>query len=111
VRDRAPWIHGVVGASGSACVARRRTPCLRCWLPMLPQGESETSETEGVLLPAVAAIAAFQSAQALKLLAGRVESVCRGVFAADVWRDRTRCACRAYAVRRMPVLRRAAVSG
>jgi adenylyltransferase/sulfurtransferase len=94
-RDHVPWIHGgVVGATGSACVVLPgRTPCLRCWLPTAPPlGEVETCETAGVLLPAVAAVAAFQSTQALKLLAGRDDLVGLGVFTVDVWRDR-------YAVR------------
>jgi adenylyltransferase/sulfurtransferase len=47
-----------------------------------------TCETEGVLMPAVAAVAAFQAAQALKILGGQRDRVAAGVLSVDVWRDR-----------------------
>jgi adenylyltransferase/sulfurtransferase len=86
-----PWIYGgALGAQGTAmAVLPGRTPCLRCLLPAPPPtGEVGTCETEGVLAPAVATVAAFQSAQALKILAGRLDEVARGVLSIDVWRDR-----------------------
>lgn len=90
-RDGVPWIYGgVLGARGAAAVVRPgRTPCLRCWIPdPPPAGETGTCETEGVLEPAVAAVAAFQTAQAIKLLAGHADRVADGVYHVDVWQDR-----------------------
>jgi adenylyltransferase/sulfurtransferase len=39
-----------------------------------------------VLAPAIAAVTAFQAAEALKLLAGCDAAVTRGIFTCDVWR-------------------------
>jgi adenylyltransferase/sulfurtransferase len=89
-RERLPWIYGgVLGGAGSAAVVLPgRTPCLRCRVPDAPAAaEAGSCETEGVLGPAVAMVAAFQAAQALKLLAGAERDVADGVFALDVWRD------------------------
>lgn len=99
-RDGLPWIYGgVLGAGGAAAVVRPgRTPCLRCWVPdPPPAGETGTCETEGVLQPAVAAVAAFQSAQAIKILAGHADRVVDGVYHVDVWRDRYGIALRSAA--------------
>jgi adenylyltransferase/sulfurtransferase len=86
-----PWVYGgAVGATGAAmAVVPGRTPCLRCFVPEAPPaGEVGTCETDGILEPAVAAVAAFQSAQALKILAGRLDAVASGALAIDVWADR-----------------------
>jgi adenylyltransferase/sulfurtransferase len=48
-------------------------------------GETETCETVGVLAPAIAAVTAFQSAEALKILAGATSAVTRGILMLDVW--------------------------
>ena len=86
-----PWVYGAaLGSEGMAmAVLPGRTPCLRCILPEPPaSGDGGTCETEGILAPAVAMVTAFQSAQAIKILAGRLDEVARGVFTVDVWRDR-----------------------
>ncbi len=88
MRDRRPWIYGgVVGSKGTAmAILPGTTPCLRCLLPDPPTtGEAETCETAGVLAPAVAAVTAFQAAQALKILSGHTEAVTRGILVLDVW--------------------------
>ena len=90
-RDRIAWVYGgVLGAAGSAAVVLPgETPCLRCWVPSAPPaGEAGTCETVGVLAPAVEIVAAFQSAETLKLLAGRRGDVTRGVLWIDVWEGR-----------------------
>ena len=86
-----PWIYGgALGAEGTAmAILPGRTPCLRCLLPSPPPtGEVGTCETEGVLAPAIAAVAAFQCAQALKILTGQLHEVAAGVLSIDLWRDR-----------------------
>ncbi len=66
-----PWIYGgVVGARGLClAVLPRRGPCLRCVFPDPPPASSlPTCETDGVLQPAVALVAAMQSGLALRIL-------------------------------------------
>jgi molybdopterin-synthase adenylyltransferase len=67
-----PWIYGAaVGSYGlKLAVIPGRTACFRCVYPDPPQGAQPTCETAGVLGPATAAIASFQVADALKILAG-----------------------------------------
>ena len=87
VRDSVPWIYGgAVGSRGAAAtIVPGRTPCLRC---LIPEGEGaggDTCETAGVLAPTIQATAAFQAAEALKILSGRTDAVTRGVFQHDLW--------------------------
>jgi molybdopterin/thiamine biosynthesis adenylyltransferase len=66
-----PWIYaGVVGANVLVMpVLPGRGACLRCLFPdPAPAGSLETCDTAGVVLPAVAAVAAHQSALALRWL-------------------------------------------
>ena len=87
-RQRAvPWIYaGAVAGEGAAMVVDVAGACLRClWPEPPPAADSATCETAGVLAPAIAAVTAFQTAEALKLLAGRGD-VTRGIFTCDVWR-------------------------
>jgi adenylyltransferase/sulfurtransferase len=117
IAEGIPWIYGgAVGATGSAAViVPGRTPCLRCLLPEAPPtGEVGTCETIGVLAPAVAQVAAFQVAEALKLLAGADAARTRGLLSLDVWRGRygvlLRDAaadplCRSCGTRELPALR------
>lgn len=81
-----PWIYaGAVATEGAAMVIRKGRPCLRCLWPEAPaQADVGTCETAGILAPAIAAVSAFQVAEALKLLVGAVPT--RGVFTCDVWR-------------------------
>jgi adenylyltransferase/sulfurtransferase len=67
-----PWVYGgVVGACGLVLpVVPGRGACLRCLFPdPAPPGSLPTCDTAGVILPAVAAVAAFQAGAALHLLA------------------------------------------
>ncbi len=83
-----PWIYaGAVGCEGAAMVIQPDGPCLRCLWPEPPAGGGgDSCETAGVLAPAIAAVTAFQGAEALKLLAGRRDACTRGIFTCDVWR-------------------------
>ena len=81
-----PWIYGgAVGTEGAAMVVRPGGPCLRCLCPEPPaQADVGSCETAGILAPAIAAVSAFQVAEALKLLVGCEPT--RGVYTCDVWR-------------------------
>ncbi|MCK5943165.1 MAG: ThiF family adenylyltransferase, partial [Planctomycetes bacterium] len=81
-----PWIYaGAVGTEGASMVVTPDGACLRCLWPEPPaQSDVGNCETAGILAPAIAAVTAFQAAEALKLLLGAEPT--RGVFTCDVWR-------------------------
>jgi len=81
-----PWIYaGAVGTEGASMVVTPDSACLRCLWPAPPaQADVGNCETSGILAPAIAAVTAFQTAEALKLLLGQPTT--RGVFTCDVWR-------------------------
>jgi len=86
-RDReVPWIYaGAVGVEGASMVVTPDGPCLRCLWPEPPaQSDVGSCETSGVMAPAIAAVTAFQAAEAMKILLGA--QITRGVFTCDVWR-------------------------
>ncbi len=82
-----PWIYGAaVGSYGITMpVIPGRTACLRCVYPDPPPGTQPTCETAGVLNSITATIAALQSADALKVLAGKVDLVRARLTTVDVW--------------------------
>src|SRR5437588_338857 len=85
-----PWVYGgCIGSHGQTMtILPGETPCLRCVFEAAPgPGEAATCETAGVVAPAVAVIASLQSAEALKLLAGRREAVNRDLVYIDVWEN------------------------
>lgn len=81
-----PWIYGgAVATEGAAMVVTPESACLRCLWPEPPtHADVGTCETSGILAPAIAAVTAFQAAEALKLLVGAPPT--SGVFTCDVWR-------------------------
>jgi len=85
--QRIPWIYaGAVGTEGAAMVVQPGGPCLRCLWPAPPEtADVANCETAGILAPTIAAVAAFQVAEALKLLVGGLPSTA-GVFTCDVFR-------------------------
>lgn len=91
-----PWIYGgVVGAAGLVLpIVPQLGPCLRCVFPEPPPpGALPTCDTAGVILPAVAAIAALQCAAALRLLATpreRWAAIEPHLIELDVWRLESR---------------------
>jgi molybdopterin/thiamine biosynthesis adenylyltransferase len=118
-----PWIYGAaVGSYGLTMpVIPGRTACFRCVYPDPPTGAQPTCETAGILNTVTAAVAALQVADAMKILAGRSESVCARITTVDVWEGGIRQidqpppdpGCPACAERRFPYLegaRRAPVS-
>ena len=86
-----PWVYGgVVGAGGLVlAVLPGRGACLRCVFPEPPPpGALDTCDTAGVLLPAVAAVAALQAGAALRWLGS--DEASRAAFRpalveVDVW--------------------------
>jgi adenylyltransferase/sulfurtransferase len=99
-----PYVYGgAVGTAGMAyailphtrdgtswweqhTVGNRATPCLRCLFEEAPPpGESATCDTAGVIGPAVSIIAAFQAAEALKILSGNLDRVCPTMLSVDLW--------------------------
>jgi adenylyltransferase/sulfurtransferase len=88
VREGIPWVYGAcVGAYGLALLVRPRvSPCLRCVLEEMPApGSGPTCDTAGVVAPIVHVVAGLQAAEALKMLAGRTESLLPGVVSVDLW--------------------------
>jgi molybdopterin-synthase adenylyltransferase len=87
VSSGVPWIYAAaVGSYGlKLAIVPGRTACLRCVYPEPPQGVQPTCETEGVLAPVTAAIAALATGDALKLLARGPESVAARLTTLDVW--------------------------
>ena len=93
VKAEKPWVYGAAVASyGVTMTVRpRETACLRCVFPEVPAaGSAETCDTAGVIMPVIAVVAAVQVAEALKILAGRVENLNGGLMQFDVWRNEWR---------------------
>lgn len=82
-----PWIYGAaVGSYGiKLAIVPGATACLRCVYPEAPRGAQPTCETEGVLAPVTATIAALQVADALKILARGADAVTARLTTIDVW--------------------------
>jgi adenylyltransferase/sulfurtransferase len=87
VRENVPWIYGAaVGSYGiKLAIVPGRTACFRCVYPDPPEGLQPTCETDGVLGPATAAIAALQAGDALKILARGTELVEARLTTLNVW--------------------------
>ncbi|HEX3148961.1 MAG TPA: ThiF family adenylyltransferase [Gemmataceae bacterium] len=88
-----PWIFGgAVGTEGQTMtIVPGETPCLRCVFEASPgPGDVGTCETAGVLGPAVAVVASYQAAEALKLLAGKKEAINRELLTFDLWLNTSR---------------------
>lgn len=86
-----PWIYGaVIGAYGvQMSVLPGRTPCLRCVFPEMPApGTAPTCDTAGVILPAIAAVSAYQVTEAIKILTGKTELLHGSLIQIDLWENR-----------------------
>jgi adenylyltransferase/sulfurtransferase len=84
-----PWIYGAaVGSYGLTMpIFPAKTACLACVFPEPPGGAQPTCDTAGVLNAVTASIAAFQVADAIKILAGRAEAVEPRLLTIDVWKN------------------------
>ncbi|WP_214850356.1 ThiF family adenylyltransferase [Exiguobacterium sp. s193] len=85
-QHKIPWIYGgCVGSYGMTFTIRpNETPCLHCLLEHLPRGQA-TCETAGVIGPAIQLVAAYQVAEAFKLLIGATDALRCQLLAFDVW--------------------------
>ncbi|HZB46687.1 MAG TPA: ThiF family adenylyltransferase, partial [Pyrinomonadaceae bacterium] len=93
VKHGVAWVYGAaVGSYGVTMTIRpRTTPCLRCVFPETPAaGSAPTCDTAGVIMPIISIVAAVQVSEALKLVAGRAESLHRSLMQFDVWRNEWR---------------------
>ena len=91
VKFSIPWIYGgAVGSYGIVMpVLPRRGPCFACLYPEPPAGAQPTCDTAGVLNSITAAVAAFQTSFALRLLVGWSEFH-SFVQTIDVWSGEVR---------------------
>ena len=104
VKHGIPYVYGgAVGTTGAALAilphtdrgdapwerlpgGSRATPCLRCLFEEAPPpGTMPTCDTVGVLGPAVAIVANFEAAEALKILTGNLDRVTTTMLSFDLW--------------------------
>ena len=88
VAEKKPWIYGgAVGSQGMiAMIVPGSTPCLRCFLEVLPPlGSYDSCDTAGIITPLPAAVAALQVSYALRWIVGE-RDLPRGLTKLDLWR-------------------------
>jgi len=87
VQNSMPWIYSAAVASYGLTMTIRpgATPCLACLMETQQHGLEETCDTIGVLGPIVNLIASLETAEAMKLLAGRTEALHGRLISCDVW--------------------------
>ncbi|RYL92105.1 thiamine biosynthesis protein MoeB [Sporolactobacillus sp. THM7-4] len=83
-----PWIYGAcVGSLGmSFTVIPGQTPCMNCLWKTLPF-QSMTCDTGGIIAPAVQMVVAYQSAEALKILAADWAAIRKTFLTFDLWKN------------------------
>lgn len=85
-KTRTPWIYGAaVGCEGAFATFRpEKTPCLRCFLELLPPpGTTPTCDTSGVIGPLTHVVASLEVSEALELLTGNETT--KGVCVVSLW--------------------------
>lgn len=91
VKHRIPWIYGAgLATYGSvATVVPGVTACLSCVMPeaALEATLPLTCENVGVLGPVTSLVGAWQASEALKIMVGSVEHVCRDLVHFDLWQN------------------------
>jgi molybdopterin/thiamine biosynthesis adenylyltransferase len=93
VKHRKSWIYGAAVSSYGVTMTVRphETPCLRCIFEEAPQaGSAPTCDTSGVIMPIISIVSAVQVSEAMKLLAGRTQSLHNSLMQVDVWRNEWR---------------------
>ncbi len=88
VKLNRPWIYGAVTATEGMTmnILPGEGPCFRCMMGTVPApGSVPTCDITGVLGTGPQIIAAFQVTEALKLLAGHPEQLCRTLRYIDIW--------------------------
>ncbi|MEI4648510.1 molybdopterin-synthase adenylyltransferase MoeB [Bacillus cereus] len=81
-----PWIYGsCVGSYGmSYTIIPQKTPCLHCVLKKVPV-TGVTCDTAGIISPTVQIVAAYQAAEALKILVEDFSAIRKTFFMFDIW--------------------------
>ncbi|MFE5391383.1 molybdopterin-synthase adenylyltransferase MoeB [Bacillus thuringiensis] len=81
-----PWVYGsCVGSYGmSYTIIPQETPCLHCMLKNIPV-TGVTCDTAGIISPTVQIVAAYQVAEALKILVGDLSVIRKTFFMFDIW--------------------------
>jgi len=90
VKHSIPWVYGACVGSYGLClpILPGESPCLRCLVECLPPpGSSPTCDTAGILGPVVHLVAAFEAAEALKILSGSLKQVSRKLISIDMWQN------------------------
>lgn len=87
VREDVAWIYGAAVSSYGLkfAIVPGVTACLKCIYPEPPQGAQPTCETAGVLGSLTAAVAALETADALKILALGSNALVARITTLDVW--------------------------
>lgn len=81
-----PWVYGsCVGSCGmSYTIIPQETPCLHCVLKNVPV-TGVTCDTAGIISPTVQIVAAYQVAEALKILVEDFAAIRKTFFMFDIW--------------------------
>lgn len=91
VKHGIPWVYGAGLATygSSATIVPGVTACLHCVMPKaaLEATLPITCETVGVLGPVTSLVAAWQAAQALKIIVGAAEQACRDLVHFELWQN------------------------
>lgn len=92
VKHAKPLVYGgVIAARGMSGTFEPGRACLRCLFEQPPApGASPTCDTAGVFGPAVAIVGAAQAADAIKVLAGRGDTLSRSLLNFDIWANERR---------------------
>lgn len=87
IKYNIPWIYGgVIHSRGvSATIIPRVTPCFRCLFDRPHGAHGQTCDTVGVLSPIVNIVAAFQVAEALKLLTDSLTVLRKQMLQINIW--------------------------
>ncbi|MBN2020103.1 MAG: HesA/MoeB/ThiF family protein [Sedimentisphaerales bacterium] len=89
IKKSRPWVFaGVLGTESQIMtIIPGKTPCLRCLFPSPPACDGQTCRQMGVLGPAVAAAAAFEASEALKILSGHPDKAGQSLLVFDLWNN------------------------
>jgi molybdopterin/thiamine biosynthesis adenylyltransferase len=92
VSEKIPWVYGAAVSSYGLklTVIPGVTACLKCVYPEPPRGAQPTCETAGVLGAVTAAIAALQTADAMRILASGTDGIVARLTTIDVWTGQIR---------------------
>lgn len=90
VKHHIPWIYGgAVSSRGmTTVIIPEETPCFRCLFPEPPApGTAETCDTAGVIGPIIQVVAAYQAAEALKVLLEDHKHISTSLRSFDLWQN------------------------